>query len=184
MWSTPTSYGLDLPRLFASSQEDNVSLRIIDILILNIEQLIYSIFLECTEFHKQSNRTCERLFDDKVLFPRHLRKSDHAASYNGNSKGEGTLTYTFEQLEQISPGFVRDILRVDGRNWRHYILICLLKQGRQTTDDGGGSSEVGDKPCLGRGAEPHTARELSRVINSSPSNHSLFVLLPYSHKLV
>lgn len=115
-----------MPRLLASCQENNIALRVVDIVVLNIEQLIYSIFLKSTEFNKQPDRTCKCLFNDKVLLPRHLRKLDHVASRIGTGKGEGILTYAFEQLEQISPRLVGDILRVDSRNWSHYITIYRL----------------------------------------------------------
>lgn len=77
--SLPTSYCLDLLRLLASGQKDNISLSVVDVIVFDIEQLIYSIFLKSTELDEQSDGSRKRLLDYKVLLPWHLGKSDGVA---------------------------------------------------------------------------------------------------------
>lgn len=69
---TRTCYQLHRLGLLASGQEYNVSLRCLDMAILEHKDLVYAIFLKCAELDKQSNGSKEVLFDDQVLLAPNL----------------------------------------------------------------------------------------------------------------
>ena len=65
--SNHTSYCPSLLGILATDEEDHVPLAGIDIVVLQEEDLVDTIFLKCTEFDEETNCPSERLFNDKVL---------------------------------------------------------------------------------------------------------------------
>jgi hypothetical protein len=59
--------------LLASGQKDDVALRVVDIAILYVEDLVDAILLQGAELDEQANWTSKRLFNHKILLARNLR---------------------------------------------------------------------------------------------------------------
>jgi len=69
----PTSYRPHDLHIFPPDEEDNVPLAGIDIVVLEEEQLIDSIFLERAELDKESDDASKGPLDDQVLLASDLR---------------------------------------------------------------------------------------------------------------
>ena len=54
-------------RLLASNKKDHVPLRRVDIVVLEEEELVHAIFLQCRGLHQQVDRSCERFFEHEIL---------------------------------------------------------------------------------------------------------------------
>ena len=67
-----TCYRANRLRLLASDEENDVSLAGIDIVVLQKEDFVNTIFLERTEFDKEADGAGERSFDYQVFLASHL----------------------------------------------------------------------------------------------------------------
>jgi hypothetical protein len=82
----------------------------IDVVVLQEEDLVYTIFLKGAELDEKTNSPGQRLFNDQVLLASDLR----GISLSGLQRGSaGSLTYTFQQVEQIPPSLVCNFLGVN-----------------------------------------------------------------------
>lgn len=69
-----TCYCARLLRVLAANEEHDVPLAGIDIVILQEEDLVYAIFLQCTELDEKTDSSGQRLFNDQVLLASDLKK--------------------------------------------------------------------------------------------------------------
>ena len=63
-----TSYCLRMACLFTPSQEHDVPLRGVDVVVLQQEYAIHSIFLKRRELDKYTNRSGQGFLNDQILF--------------------------------------------------------------------------------------------------------------------
>lgn len=120
-----TGYGANLLCALASHHENDVSLRRVDIVILEEEWLIDAVFLQCAEFDNQANGARQGLFDDQILLASNL---EDTLAVNCTSIG-GANTYALKEMKEISTGLVGNFLRVDGLCGRvccHHIFECVV----------------------------------------------------------
>lgn len=65
---------------FAASDEDDVALTGVDILVLQDEEFVHAILFKCSDFHNVSNRPNQASIEDKVLLAVYLPHSLSAAT--------------------------------------------------------------------------------------------------------
>jgi hypothetical protein len=116
----------------------------IDIVVFQKENLVYAIFLERTELDEKTNSPSQRLLNDQVLLASDLRGISLLRVREGSA---GSLTYSFQQVEQISPSLVCYFLGVDcpdGGMGCHHIVFRRQMQSteevRLETQQGNGVS--------------------------------------------
>lgn len=63
----PTSNSHHRFRLLSPNEENNISLRRVDVVVLEEERLVNAILLQGRELDKQVQRTCKRLLKHEVL---------------------------------------------------------------------------------------------------------------------
>ncbi len=67
-----TSYCLCMACLFTPSQEHHVPLRGVDVVVLQQEYSVHSIFLKRRELDKYTNRSGQSFLNDQILFASNL----------------------------------------------------------------------------------------------------------------
>jgi hypothetical protein len=98
-----TCYCARLLRVLAANEEHDVPLAGIDVVVLQEEYLVYAIFLQRTELDEKTNSSSQSLFNDQVLLASDLRGISWLRLMGGSA---GSLTYSFQQVEQIPPSLV------------------------------------------------------------------------------
>lgn len=109
MKSVHTGYHPRLLRILASDKEHHIALAGVDVVVLEKEDLVDAVLLQRTELDEKTNRSGQRFLNDQVLLASNL---DGVSRPRSSRKISGGLTYTFQQMEEISPCFFSDLLRV------------------------------------------------------------------------
>ena len=97
-------------------------------MVLEEEDLVDTILLKRAELDKKADCPRQRLFDDEILLASDLVgdiRSVHSMAGGGRHRRP---TYSFQELEQVSPCLVGDGLGVNGLRGRmccHYILKSM-----------------------------------------------------------
>ena len=67
-----TCYVLSVTTTFAARNEDNITLASVGVLILEKEEFVNAVILQCRDLNNDSDRASETLLDHEVLLPSHL----------------------------------------------------------------------------------------------------------------
>jgi hypothetical protein len=105
-----TCYCARLFGILAANEENDIPLAGVDIVVFQEKDLVYAIFLKGAELDEQANGTGQRLLNDQILLASDLKDISLSGLQRGST---GSLTYTFQQVEQISPSLVCYFLGVD-----------------------------------------------------------------------
>jgi hypothetical protein len=95
----------------------------IDVVVFQEEDLVYAIFLKRAELDEKTNSPSQRLLNDQVLLASDLIGISLLLLLGSSA---GSLTYSFQQVEQIPPSLVCYFLGVycpDGRMGCHHIVF-------------------------------------------------------------
>jgi hypothetical protein len=104
-----TCYCARLFGVLAANEEHNIPLAGVDIVVLQEENLVYAIFLERTEFDEKTNSTSQRFLNNQILLASDLIDISRLRLW----RGRGSLTYSFQQVEQIPPSLVCNFLGIN-----------------------------------------------------------------------
>lgn len=120
-----TCYRLGVAATLASRDEHDIALAGVDILVLKDEELVDSILLEGSHLDYHADWADQAAIEDDIFLAADLSGSSSVRRSVGTSPEAGERlglrgTYPLEQMEQVSPRLVPDLIRVEWNSGHHH----------------------------------------------------------------